>query len=392
MVVLVGIISHSAADTGYVLVIPLGGFVFAAAGRHPVAGIAAAFAGVSGGFSATFLPSSLDPLLQGFTQSAAQIVDPNRTVNPLCNWYFMAASSLLILAVAWFITDRVVEPRLRSLPVDGKDDNESTLHAFSDTEKLGFWAGIGTFFLLTVLLALAATPQSSPLRAPDGEVRQFTEKAFFEYHLYTLGRRTDLPDNSTKQMELFPTARGVPCQKELVFAPTLDTPWWGHQQFDQNYGMYGNGDVNVFLRFTNDEDSGLGIPLPAGRIRVNQADPADGSLEFIGEDVLDHTPRDEQVLIEMGTAFDVVGERKQTDFKVDYGSHNLWETFEIKLRNHKEEKVEVVVLENLYRAANWKIENPTLPHSKENSNRIRFDVTIPPHGEAVVKYTAHYTW
>jgi hypothetical protein len=224
------------------------------------------------------------------------------------------------------------------------------------------------------------------------EVRQFTEKAFFEYHLYTLGRRTDLPDNSTKQMELFPTARGVPCQKELVFAPTLDTPWWGHQQFDQNYGMYGNGDVNVFLRFTNDEDSGLGIPLPAGRIRVNQTDPADGSLEFIGEDVLDHTPRDEQVLIEMGTAFDVVGERKQTDFKVDYGSHNLWETFEIKLRNHKEEKVEVVVLENLYRAANWKIENATLPYDKENSNRIRFDVTIPPHGEAVVKYTAHYTW
>ncbi|MGZ8920425.1 MAG: AbgT family transporter [Limisphaerales bacterium] len=170
MVVLVGIISHSAADTGYVLVIPLGGFVFAAAGRHPVAGIAAAFAGVSGGFSATFLPSSLDPLLQGFTQSAAQIVDPARTVNPLCNWYFMAASSALILAVAWFITDRIVEPRLRSLAIDGKDEGSGDLHSFSITEKRGFWAGLGTFALLTILLAIAAAPGASPLRAPDGSL------------------------------------------------------------------------------------------------------------------------------------------------------------------------------------------------------------------------------
>jgi hypothetical protein len=224
------------------------------------------------------------------------------------------------------------------------------------------------------------------------EERQFTEKAFFEYHLYTLGRRTDLPDNSTRQMELFPTARGVACQKELVFAPTLDTPWYGHQVFDQEYGRYSNGDINVYLRFKNEEASQLGVPLPAGRIRVNQADPADGSLEFIGEDTIDHTPRNEEVLIEMGTAFDVVGERKQTDFRVDVNAHHLWETFEIKLRNHKDEKVDVAVLENLYRFANWKIEGQTLPHNKENSNRIRFDVTIPADGEVVLRYTAHYTW
>ncbi|HEX7861627.1 MAG TPA: AbgT family transporter [Verrucomicrobiae bacterium] len=170
MLVLVGIISHSAADTGYVLVIPLGGFVFAAAGRHPVAGIAAAFAGVSGGFSATFLPSSLDPLLQGFTQSAAQIVDPARQVNPLCNWYFMAASSVLILVVAWFLTDRVIEPRLKSLEVDNHDDKGGDLHSFSNAEKRGFWAGVATFGFLTVLLAWAAAPTGSPLRAPDGSL------------------------------------------------------------------------------------------------------------------------------------------------------------------------------------------------------------------------------
>ena len=168
MLVLVGILSHSAGDTGYVLVIPLGGMVFAAAGRHPVAGIAAAFAGVSGGFSAAFLPSTLDPLLQGFTQSAAQIIDPTRTVNPLCNWYFMSASTLLIISVAWFITDRVIEPRLRQLPVDGAGETTTDLDHLTDAERRGFWAGIGAFVLLVGLLALVAYPAGSPFRAKDG--------------------------------------------------------------------------------------------------------------------------------------------------------------------------------------------------------------------------------
>ena len=98
------------------------------------------------------------------------------------------------------------------------------------------------------------------------------------------------------------------------------------------------------------------------------------------------------MLIEMGNAFDVVGERKQTDFRVDTGTRNLWETFEIRLRNHKDEAVDVAVLENLYRAANWKIENASMKHGKENSNRIRFDVSVPAGGERVVRYTAHYSW
>jgi len=112
MLILVAIISHTAADAGYVLVIPLGGIIFHAAGRHPLAGIAAAFAGVSGGFSANPVPSGLDPLLQGLTQEAAQILDPSREVNPLCNWMFTGFSSVLIVGLGWFITDKVIEPRL----------------------------------------------------------------------------------------------------------------------------------------------------------------------------------------------------------------------------------------------------------------------------------------
>ena len=220
----------------------------------------------------------------------------------------------------------------------------------------------------------------------------FTEKSFFEYHLYTLQRPADLPDNSTKQIQLMPTARGIECEKELVFAPTMNMPYYGYQQFDQEYGRYGNGDINVFLRFGNEKSQQLGVPLPAGRIRVNQLDSADGSLEFIGEDVIDHTPRNEDVLIKMGNAFDVIGERKQTDFRVDTRSRNLWETFEIRLRNHKDEAVNITVLENLYRAANWKIENANHRNEKESSNQIRFDVRVPSEGETVIHYTAHYTW
>ncbi len=164
----------------------------------------------------------------------------------------------------------------------------------------------------------------------------FAEKAFFEYHLYTLGRRTDLPDNSTKQIQLMPPVSGVKCQKELVFAPTLAFPWQGYQQLEQEYGRYGKAETNVYLRFANAEKDHLGMPLPAGRVRVNQLDEADGSLEFIGEDVIDHTPRNEDVLIRMGNAFDVVGERTQTDYRVDLRTRNLWETFEITLRNHKD--------------------------------------------------------
>jgi len=118
MVILVGIISHTAADAGYVLVIPLGGVIFHAAGRHPLAGIAAAFAGVSGGFSANLIPSAIDPMLAGLSQSAAQILDPALVLNPLNNFFFTATSSLLIVLLGWLITDRFVEPRLRGAALD----------------------------------------------------------------------------------------------------------------------------------------------------------------------------------------------------------------------------------------------------------------------------------
>ncbi len=220
----------------------------------------------------------------------------------------------------------------------------------------------------------------------------FDEKSFFEYHMYTLGRRADLPDQSTRQLELFSSAQDIECKKDLVFSPTLNMPFMGRQQLDQAYGRQGQGKVDVYLGFQNDAESGLGIPMPAGRIRVNQEDGADGSLEFIGEDVLDHTPRDESVRVKMGSAFDVIGERVQTDFRVDTRTRNLWESFEIRLRNHKDSDVELIVLENLYRSANWGIEGNSHKFRKENSSRIRFDPSVPRNGETVIRYTVHYHW
>ena len=174
VVILVGLVSHTAADAGYVLVIPLGGVIFMAAGRHPLAGLAAAFAGVSGGFSANFIPSGIDPLLQGFTQSAAQIIDPAVQVNPLCNWAFMAASSILIVGVGWFITDRVVEPRLAGIAVDGDTDQIPKIEALTAGERRGLVAGGVAMTLGLLLLALATIPADSPLRSPEGAVTAFS--------------------------------------------------------------------------------------------------------------------------------------------------------------------------------------------------------------------------
>ena len=149
---LVGIGSHYAVDAGYVLVIPIGGVVFYAAGRHPLAGITAAFAGVSGGFAANFfIPSGLDPLLQGFTLTAAQLYDDNVQVSIVNNNVFTAASTLLIVSVGWFITDRIIEPRVRSMEVDGDPDQMPTFEEVRPEEKRGMYAAI-----TTVLIGLAA--------------------------------------------------------------------------------------------------------------------------------------------------------------------------------------------------------------------------------------------
>ena len=174
MLIFVAIVSHTATDAGYVLVIPLGGIIFYAAGRHPIAGIAAAFAGVSGGFSANPLPSGIDPLLQGFSQSAAQIIDPSLQLNPLNNWYFTASSTLLIVLIGWYVTDKIVEPRLKKVPVAVDEGEEVTMGALDKSEKKAFYTACAAMILGLVGLYLWAAPADSALRDADGEIASFS--------------------------------------------------------------------------------------------------------------------------------------------------------------------------------------------------------------------------
>ena len=174
MLILVAIVSHTATDAGYVLVIPLGGVIFYAAGRHPLSGIAAAFAGVSGGFSANFVPSGIDPLLQGFTQSAARIINPVIELNPLNNWFFTSASTLLIVLVGWYITDKIVEPRLRNVSVEVDENDQPKMDALLPKEKKAFFASCLVMLLCLAGLFFWAAPADSALRAESGELAVFT--------------------------------------------------------------------------------------------------------------------------------------------------------------------------------------------------------------------------
>lgn len=174
MVVLVAIVSHTATDAGYVLVIPLAGVIYYSMGRHPLAGIAAAFAGVSGGFSANFIPSAIDPLLQSFTQSAAQIIDPAIQINPLNNWFFNSCSSLLIVGLAWYLTDKIVEPRLQSVEVDGDPEDIPRFDDLSDQQSKALKVSLLVMVLGIVSLVAVAYPQASPLRAADGALTSFS--------------------------------------------------------------------------------------------------------------------------------------------------------------------------------------------------------------------------
>ena len=172
MLIAVGIVSHTAADAGYVLVIPLGGVIFYAAGRHPLAGIAAAFAGVSGGFSANFIPSAIDPMLQGITQSSAQIIDPNIILNPLNNYFFTAASSLLVIVLGWWVTDRIVEPRLQHNKLDDNLQDLPSMEALEPHERAGLKAAGWAILAGVLLLILSAYPQGSPWRGSTGSLAE----------------------------------------------------------------------------------------------------------------------------------------------------------------------------------------------------------------------------
>ena len=220
------------------------------------------------------------------------------------------------------------------------------------------------------------------------------EKSFDEFHLYTLERTTTLHDQETKQVE-FVRATEIHSQRLYIYDGaqlgqyTYSNPEQIRQ--DANYGTQSNAKVWVIEEFKNSEANHLGIPLPKGRLRFYRRD-TDGHLEFVGENAIDHTPKDETLRIYTGNVFDVVGERMRTNYHVESNQHWMEETFEIRVRNHKKESVKVRVVEHLYRWNNWKLVEPSTEAHKSDAQTVEFPVTIKPDGQTVVTYTVHYSW
>jgi hypothetical protein len=217
--------------------------------------------------------------------------------------------------------------------------------------------------------------------APAPAASAFREEGLFEYHLYTLERPTTVRDKEQKQVTLLEAA-GIGVTKKLIF-------------FGQSYwfrGQYGevaqNQKVGVYLDFKNTEANHLGVPLPKGTVRVYKADKS-GAKQFVGEDAIDHTPRDEKVRIKMGEAFDVVADRKQMEWKAlgNCVSESAWE---IEVRNHKDEAVHVEVREPA--GGDWTIVDSSLPATKEDADTFTFDVPVPKRGATKVKYRVRVRW
>jgi hypothetical protein len=222
-----------------------------------------------------------------------------------------------------------------------------------------------------------------------------TEKAFDEYHLYTLERPSTLRDRETKQVE-FVRASGVKSELVYVYDGMLIdwNRWRGYdmssRRTNEEFGSQSQTKVAVMREFKNTKANGLGIPLPRGRVRFYRSNAS--QLEFTGENQIDHTPSDELVKIFTGDAFDLVGERKRTNFKLD--TSNKWadESFEITLRNRKKEPVTIRVVEHLYRWNNWQVTEKSDTFLKLNSDQIEFRVEIKPDEERKVTYKVHYSW
>jgi len=220
---------------------------------------------------------------------------------------------------------------------------------------------------------------------PTSSKPQFKEKEFFEYHLYTLQRRATLKDNETKQID-FIDAKDVNVERIYVYDGAIFP-----QHYDVANPLYGtetNREVDVYLEFKNSEENHLGVPLPKGKIRIKERDKS-GEEEYLGEDMIEHTPVDEKLLIKVGVAFDLIGERKQRGFKrID--AHTIEEAYEIAARNHKKEDVMVRVVEHLYRYADWEIIESSHPFVKLDSKTIEFRLNIPSDGQSDLTYLVKY--
>lgn len=300
---------------------------------------------------------------------------------------------------SWEATYNIVAPESTGVTIEDKADviGWVTIHNQSGTEfsqaRIKLMAG-------DVAKIPSQSRQSNrmvlrqELSAAYKAEPEVTQKAFDDFHLYDLNRTVSLRNGEIKQIQ-FIEASGVTLTRNYLYdgaAEGLQPYYDGNVNEQQNYGLNaGNTKVQIQEQFKNSQANHLGIPLPAGRIRLYRRD-SDGQMEFVGESSINHTPTEDTVKITTGSAFDIKGTRRQTDFHVNQNGHTLDETFEIKLTNQKTQPVTVNVLEHLYRGDNWEIQQKSADFTKLDSHTLQFPIQVPAKGEATLTYSVRYTW
>ncbi|HEY2470852.1 MAG TPA: hypothetical protein VGI45_23870 [Terracidiphilus sp.] len=246
-------------------------------------------------------------------------------------------------------------------------------------------AGYGGPMMKSMDAVMVAGAISSP---------EVTQKAFDDFHLYDLNRTVALRDGETKQVQ-FIDAAAVSMRRSYLYdglGMQLQPIYGGNVFNNQGYGVGNeNKKVQIIEEIKNSESNHLGMPLPAGRVRLYRRD-SDGQVEFVGENQIGHTPAEETIKVPTGSAFDLKGSRRQTEFHVDYNRREMDETFEIKVTNQKQQEANVSVIEHMYRCDNWNLTAKSVDFKKLDSHTLEFPLQVPAKGEAVLTYTVHYTW
>ena len=311
----------------------------------------------------------------------------DNVLKPTLNWKLNSASSGKIDAEVAYLSrgftweasyNLVAEEKGDSLDVVGwiTMNNHSGM-IFNDA-KVKLMAGDVNRVVETHGRGLGAgMPMAATAKMADSVV---TEKSFDEFHLYTLGNPVTLRDKETKQVE-FVRATGVKAERIYIFEGE------GHYR----RGVPSSGKVQVFREFKNSEANKLGIALPKGKVRFYSQD-GDRQLEFVGENQIDHTPKDEVIRVLTGNSFDLVGEHRMTNNTEDGSNRVATQTFEIKVRNRKKESVEIRVLERATHGGNWTLTAQSQSHTKKDAATFEFLVPLKPDEEKVVTYTIRYTW
>lgn len=239
---------------------------------------------------------------------------------------------------------------------------------------------------------VARAMMAASAELPEAKV---TEQSLDEFHLYSLPRPLDLRDGETKQVE-FLDAGAVKASKYFIYdgataRPQDDPGAVSIGNRDASFGTRNHPHVWIMREFANTEANQLGVPLPRGRVRFYQQG-SDGQLEFIGENTIDHTPRDETVRLYTGNAFDILGGRERTDYQINSQENWIRESFRVTLKNRKKEKIKVTVREHLARGKQWNIEQSSQDFTRLNAQTVEFRVSLKPDEEKDLTYSVHYRW